>query len=217
MQLLFGIKSRFQLFFGVCVKQLMCNIFNLRKNVKDSEFGILYFSITYLLKCDTKINNLAFFFLFFFLRWDEKKKKGNNYIQASLCFGNSRCVYLLLYVDDIVIYHTQCSICYYCPYLSTLNTFWAQGLRAPPVFLGLQVDYMSLWLLFINGNTFANSWLNFTCLIQTLAPSPISSSSTLCISATSPLSDPTQSCSLVGSLQYAAFTKLDIAFVVILP
>ena len=124
MQLLFGIKSRFQLFFGVCVKQLMCNIFNLRKNVKDSEFGILYFSITYLLKCDTKINNLAFFFIFsFFFKVRRQKKKGNNYIQASLCFGNSRCVYLLLYVDDIVIYHTQCSICYYCPYLSTLNTF----------------------------------------------------------------------------------------------
>ena len=70
MQLLFGIKSRFQLFLEVCVKQLVCNIFNLRKNVKDSEFGILYFSITYLLKCDTKINNLAFSFL----RWDEKKK-----------------------------------------------------------------------------------------------------------------------------------------------
>ena len=63
MQLLFGIKSRFQLFFEVCVKQLVCNIFNLRKNVKDSEFDILYFSITYLLKCDTKINNLAFSFL----------------------------------------------------------------------------------------------------------------------------------------------------------
>ena len=55
-------------------------------------------------------------------------------------------------------------------------------------FLGLQVDYKFLWLLFINGNTFSNSWLNFTCLIQSLAPSSISSSSTLCISTTSPLS-----------------------------
>ena len=73
------------MFFGVCVKQLMCNIFNLWKNVKDSEFGILYFSITYLLKCDTKINNLAFFFFFLFLRWDEKKKKKVIIISKPLC------------------------------------------------------------------------------------------------------------------------------------
>ena len=212
MQLLFGIKSRFQLFFGVCVKQLMCNIFNLRKNVKDSEFGILYFSITYLLKCDTKINNLAFSFL----RWDEKKKV--IIISKPLCVLAIQGVSIYFSTLMILLYITHNVQFVITAHIYQLSTHFELKVLGPlRYFLGLQVDYMSLWLLFINGNTFSNSWLNFTCLIQTLAPSPISSSSTLCISATSPLSDPTQSCSLVGSLQYAAFTKPDIAFVVILP
>lgn len=190
----------------------MCNIFNLRKNVKDSEFGILYFSITYLLKCDTKINNLALSFL----RWDEKKKV--IIISKPLCVLAIQGVSIYFSTLMILLYITHNVQFVITAHIYQLSTHFELKVLGPlRYFLGLQVDYMSLWLLFINGNTFANSWLNFTCLIQTLAPSPISSSSTLCISATSPLSDPTQSCSLVGSLQYAAFTKPDIAFVVILP
>lgn len=99
-----------------------------------------------------------------------------------------------------------------------LSTYFELKVLEPlRYFLDLQVDYKSLWLLFINGNTFSNSWLNFTSNSKpcSMIPSPVSSSSTLCISTASPLFDPTQSRSLVGSLQYAAFTKPNIAFVAI--
>ena len=147
-----------------------------------------------------------------------RKKKKVIIISKPLCVLAIQGVSIYFSTLMILLYITHNVQFVITAHIYQLSTYFELKVLGPlRYFLGLQVDYMSLWLLFINGNTFANSWLNFTCLIQTLAPFPISSSSTLCISATPPLSDPTQSHSLVGSLQYAAFTKLDIAFVVILP
>uniref|UniRef100_A0A2N9J9G3 Uncharacterized protein n=1 Tax=Fagus sylvatica TaxID=28930 RepID=A0A2N9J9G3_FAGSY len=125
----------------------------------------------------------------------------------------STTVYLLLYVDDIIITgNNPTAISDIITQLS--NAFELKDLGPLRYFLGLQIDYKKVGL-FVHQHKYITDLLTkFHMTECKTASTPIATTSSLSTTTTDLLSDPTPYRSLVGALQYATFTRPDIAFAV---
>ena len=122
-------------------------------------------------------------------------------------------LYLLLYVDDIIITGTSPTL------LTTLisnlqTTFEVKDLGPLHYFLGLQLQYHDHGFS-VHQTKYATDLLNrfnmFTCKPSS---TPYFSVSRLTKTQGTALSDPTLFRSLVGALQYLTFTQPDLSFAV---
>jgi hypothetical protein len=122
-------------------------------------------------------------------------------------------VYLLLYVDDIII--TGNSSTAVSNIISQLSTaFELKDLGPLRYFLGLQIDYKKGGF-FVHQRKYLTDLLHkFTMTDCKAASTPIATTPILTSTTTDLLSDPTPYQSLVGALQYATFTRPDITFAV---
>uniref|UniRef100_A0A2N9J0P4 Cysteine-rich receptor-like protein kinase 10 n=1 Tax=Fagus sylvatica TaxID=28930 RepID=A0A2N9J0P4_FAGSY len=125
----------------------------------------------------------------------------------------STTVYLLLYVDDIIITgNNPTAISDIITQLS--NAFELKDLGPLRYFLGLQIDYKKVGL-FVHQHKYITDLLTKFHMTECKAAStPIATTSSLSTTTTDLLSDPTPYRSLVGALQYATFTRPDITFAV---
>ena len=122
-------------------------------------------------------------------------------------------IYLLLYVDDIIITGNDSSII--TTIISQLSTtFELKDLGPLRYFLGLQIDYTQSGLFVHQRKYLTDLLTKFHMLDSKAAPTPIVLVPALTLSDDGILSDPTPYRSLVGALQYATFTRLDITFAV---
>jgi hypothetical protein len=122
-------------------------------------------------------------------------------------------VYLLLYVDDIIITgNNSTAISNIISQLST--TFELKDLGPLRYFLGLQIDYKKAGF-FVHQHKYLTDLLHkFNMTDCKAASTPIATTPILTTTTTDVLSDPTPYRSLVGALQYATFTRPDITFAV---
>uniref|UniRef100_A0A2N9HA75 Reverse transcriptase Ty1/copia-type domain-containing protein n=1 Tax=Fagus sylvatica TaxID=28930 RepID=A0A2N9HA75_FAGSY len=122
-------------------------------------------------------------------------------------------VYLLLYVDDIIITGNSSSAV--SDIISQLSTaFELKDLGPLRYFLGLQIDYKKGGF-FVHQRKYLTDLLHkFTMTNCKAASTPIATTPLLTSTSTELLSDPTPYRSLVGALQYATFTRPDITFAV---
>jgi hypothetical protein len=122
-------------------------------------------------------------------------------------------VYLLLYVDDIIITGNNSSAV--SNIISQLSTaFELKDLGPLRYFLGLQIDYKKGGF-FVHQRKYLTDLLHkFTMTDCKAASTPIATTPLLTSTSTELLSDPTPYRSLVGALQYATFTRPDITFAV---
>jgi hypothetical protein len=122
-------------------------------------------------------------------------------------------VYLLLYVDDIII--TGNSSTAVSNIISQLSdAFELKDLGPLRYFLGLQIDYQKGGF-FVHQRKYLTDLLHkFTMTDCKPASTPIATTPLLTSTSTDLLSDPTPYQSLVGALQYATFTRPDITFAV---
>jgi hypothetical protein len=125
----------------------------------------------------------------------------------------STTVYLLLYVDDIIITgNNSTAISDIVSQLSAV--FELKDLGLLRYFLGLQIDYRKVGL-FVHQHKYVSDLLHkFQMSDCKTAPTPIATTPPLSTDHDATLSDPTPFRSLVGALQYATFTRPDIAFAV---
>jgi hypothetical protein len=125
----------------------------------------------------------------------------------------STTVYLLLYVDDIIITgNNSTAISDIVSQLSAV--FELKDLGLLRYFLGLQIDYKKV-RLFVHQHKYVSDLLHkFQMTDCKAAPTPIATTPPLSTDHDDALSDPTPFRSLVGALQYATFTRPDIAFAV---
>jgi hypothetical protein len=125
----------------------------------------------------------------------------------------STTVYLLLYVDDIIITgNNSTTISNIITQLST--AFELKDLGPLRYFLGLQIEYKKVGL-FVHQHKYITDLLNkFHMTECKAATTPIATTPPLSTTTTDLLFDPTPYRSLVGTLQYATFTRPDIAFAV---
>uniref|UniRef100_A0A2N9H210 Uncharacterized protein n=1 Tax=Fagus sylvatica TaxID=28930 RepID=A0A2N9H210_FAGSY len=122
-------------------------------------------------------------------------------------------IYLLLYVDDIIITGNNSSAV--SNIISQLSTaFELKDLGPLRYFLGLQIDYKKGGF-FVHQRKYLTDLLHkFTLTDCKAASTPIATTPLLTSTSTELLSDPTPYRSLVGALQYATFTRPDITFAV---
>uniref|UniRef100_A0A2N9GWR7 Reverse transcriptase Ty1/copia-type domain-containing protein n=1 Tax=Fagus sylvatica TaxID=28930 RepID=A0A2N9GWR7_FAGSY len=122
-------------------------------------------------------------------------------------------VYLLLYVDDIIITgNNSTAISNIISQLST--AFELKDLGPLRYFLGLQIDYKKVGF-FVHQHKYLTDLLHkFNMTDCKAASTPIATTPVLTTTTTDLLSDPTPYRSLVGALQYATFTRPDITFAV---
>ena len=125
----------------------------------------------------------------------------------------STTVYLLLYVDDIIITGNNSTAI--SDIISQLSaTFELKDLGPLRYFLGLQIDYKKV-RLFVHQHKYITDLLHkFQMTDCKAAPTPIATTPPISTDNNDALSDPTPFRSLVGALQYDTFTHLDIAFAV---
>jgi hypothetical protein len=125
----------------------------------------------------------------------------------------STTVYLLLYVDDIIITgNNSTAISDIVSQLSAV--FELKDLGLLRYFLGLQIDNKKVGL-FVHQHKYVSDLLHkFQMTDCKIAPTPIATTPPLSTDHDDALSDPTPFRSLVGALQYATFTRPDIAFAV---
>jgi hypothetical protein len=122
-------------------------------------------------------------------------------------------VYLLLYVDDIIITGNSSSAV--SDIISQLSTaFELKDLGPLRYFLGLQIDYKKGGFFVHQRKYLTNLLHKFTMTNCKAASTPIATTPLLTSTSTELLSDPTPYRSLVGALQYATFTRPDITFAV---
>jgi hypothetical protein len=122
-------------------------------------------------------------------------------------------VYLLLYVDDIIITGNDSSTI--TSIISQLSTaFELKDLGPLRYFLGLQIDYTKTGFFVHQRKYLTDLLTKFHMLDSKVVPTPIVLSPALTPSEDDVLSDPTAYRSLVGALQYATFTRPDITFAV---
>jgi hypothetical protein len=122
-------------------------------------------------------------------------------------------VYLLLYVDDIII--TRNSSIAVSNIISQLSTaFELKDLGPLRYFLGLQIDYKKGGF-FVHQRKYLTDLLHkFTMTDCKVASTSIATTPILTSTPTDLLSDPTLYWSLVRALQYATFTRPNITFAV---
>ena len=122
-------------------------------------------------------------------------------------------LYLLLYVDDIIITGTSPTLI--TDLISTLqNTFELKDLGPLHYFLGLQLQYHNSGFT-VHQTKYATNLLslfNMTSCKPSLTP--FISTSRLTPTQGQPFSEPTPFKSLVGALQYLTFTRSDLSFAV---
>jgi hypothetical protein len=120
-------------------------------------------------------------------------------------------IYLLLYVDDIIITGNNSSAV--SNIISQLSAvFELKDLGPLRYFLGLQIDYKKGGF-FVHQRKYLTDLLHkFTLTDCKAASTPIAT--TPLLTSTELLSNPTPYRSLVGALQYATFTRPDITFAV---
>ena len=122
-------------------------------------------------------------------------------------------IYLLLYVDDIIITGNNSSaVSNIISQLST--TFELKDLGPLRYFLELQIDYKKGGFFFHQRKYLTDLLHKFTVTDCKAASTPIATTPLLTSTSTEFLSDPTPYRNLVGTLQYATFTRPDITFVV---
>jgi hypothetical protein len=125
----------------------------------------------------------------------------------------STTVYLLLYVDDIIITGNNSTAI--SDIISQLSAaFELNDLGPLCYFLGLQIDYKKVGL-FVHQHKYITDLLHkFQMTDCKASPTPIATTPPISTDNNDALSDPTPFHSLVGALQYATFTRPDIAFAV---
>uniref|UniRef100_A0A2N9HLR0 Reverse transcriptase Ty1/copia-type domain-containing protein n=1 Tax=Fagus sylvatica TaxID=28930 RepID=A0A2N9HLR0_FAGSY len=127
--------------------------------------------------------------------------------------ANHDTLYLLLYVDDIIITGTSPSL------ITNLihqlqTTFELKDLGPLHYFLGLQLHYHSTGFS-VHQTKYASDLLQRFAMTNCKPSStPYSSTSRLTKDQGTPLVDPTSFRSLVGALQYLTFTRPDLSFAV---
>jgi hypothetical protein len=127
--------------------------------------------------------------------------------------ANHDTLYLLLYVDDIIITGTSPSL------ITNLihrlqTTFELKDLGPLHYFLGLQLHYHSTGFS-VHQTKYASDLLHRFAMTDCKPSStPYSSTSRLTKDQGTPLVDPTSFRSLVGALQYLTFTRPDLSFAV---
>uniref|UniRef100_A0A2N9ID50 non-specific serine/threonine protein kinase n=1 Tax=Fagus sylvatica TaxID=28930 RepID=A0A2N9ID50_FAGSY len=122
-------------------------------------------------------------------------------------------VYLLLYVDDIIITGNDSSVI--TSIISQLSTaFELKDLGPLRYFLGLQIDYTKSDLFVHQCKYLTDLLTKFHMIDSKAAPTPIVLTPALTPSDDDVLPDPTLYRSLIGALQYATFTRPDITFAV---
>nr|XP_023922767.1 uncharacterized protein LOC112034201 [Quercus suber] len=139
---------------------------------------------------------------------------------ASIVDGNlfilrhgSFLVYLLLYVDDIIVIGNSSS--FVSSIIKLLGTdFDLKDLGLLHSFLGLQIDYTSTGH-FVHQTKYASDLLQRFAMIDCKpCKTPCSPNHHLLPNDSPLLPDPKSYRSLVGALQYLTFTRLDLSFVV---
>uniref|UniRef100_A0A2N9E1A3 Reverse transcriptase Ty1/copia-type domain-containing protein n=1 Tax=Fagus sylvatica TaxID=28930 RepID=A0A2N9E1A3_FAGSY len=122
-------------------------------------------------------------------------------------------VYLLLYVDDIIITGNDSSVI--TSIISQLSTtFELKDLGLLRYFLGLQIDYTKSGFFVHQRKYLTDLLTKFHMIDSKAAPTPIVLTLAFTPSDDDVLPDPTPYRSLVGALQYATFTRPDITFAV---
>ncbi|XP_041009156.1 uncharacterized mitochondrial protein AtMg00810-like [Juglans microcarpa x Juglans regia] len=125
----------------------------------------------------------------------------------------SDCIYLLIYVDDILV--TGSSSLLISQFIASLSKYFpVKDLGLLHYFLGIEVHRTSSGL-FLSQTKYITDLLKRTNMHNCKAVStPMSSSEKLTVLDGCTYEDPQWYRSVVGSLQYLAFTRLDISFAV---
>jgi hypothetical protein len=122
-------------------------------------------------------------------------------------------VYLLVYVDDIIVLSSTAAISRLVCQL--LSEFSAKDVGVMPYFLGIEMFSPSCCRLLLRYRKYTLKLLARASMLKcTLVTTPMASSQRLCSSDGDALSseETTQYCNIVGGLQY--LTRLDLSFVV---
>uniref|UniRef100_A0A2N9E2R4 Integrase catalytic domain-containing protein n=1 Tax=Fagus sylvatica TaxID=28930 RepID=A0A2N9E2R4_FAGSY len=137
--------------------------------------------------------------------------KGNHQ-QAGLDFDNgSTVIYLLLYVDDIIL--TGSAPATIQALIRDLaQAFELKDLGPLKYFLGLQVEYTTSGLLVHQAKYATDLLVKHNMSTCKPCSTPFVPSSTSVLTESSFLSDPLSYRSLVGALQYLTFTRPDLSF-----
>lgn len=125
---------------------------------------------------------------------------------------NGACIYLLIYVDDILITGSSASQVH--ELIHKLNHIFAlKQLGKLDYFLGIKVRYLSSGALLLNQSKYIHDLLCKADMENSNSiGSPMVSSCRLSKFGTDSMSDATLYRSIVGALQYATLTRPDIAF-----
>lgn len=139
----------------------------------------------------------------------------NSLADASLFIynNNGTLLYLLVYVDDIIITGNNDSVVN--NFIQSLSTrFSLKDLGLLSYFLGIEVSRSRNGLL-INQHRYIADILHKTKMSNaTPATTPMCSTTPLTLHSGTPLADPTEYRATVGSLQYMSLTRPDISYAV---
>jgi histone deacetylase 1/2 len=126
--------------------------------------------------------------------------------------GNT--VYLLVYVDDIIITSNNSSLLQ--SFITQLNqAFSLKHLGSLDYFLGIEVNQLPNGSLLLTQSKYIRDLLNRTNMLEsTPVSTPMQSSCKLSKDGSPALSDPFMYRSVVGALQYATLTRPEISYVV---
>ncbi|KAL6324620.1 hypothetical protein AAG906_013433 [Vitis piasezkii] len=129
-----------------------------------------------------------------------------------LCSSN-HVVYLLVYVDDIILSGSDTLVSQFVDYLA--QRFSLKDLGPLSYFLGVEVVPHRLGILLSQRRYIQDLLIrtNMADAKPVLTPLP-TSSTTISLTSGTPLSDPTPYHAAVGSLQYLSLTRPDISFAV---
>ncbi|RVW26307.1 Retrovirus-related Pol polyprotein from transposon RE1 [Vitis vinifera] len=137
----------------------------------------------------------------------------NSIVDTSLFIFNNRgtILYLLVYVDDIIITGNNVEAAQ--TFIQQLSQrFSLKDLGPLTYFLGVEVTSHTNGL-FLSQRKYIADLLNRTHMTEAKpAPTPLATSPILTLQSGTPLSDPTEYRTVVGSLQYLSLTRPDIAY-----
>nr|KYP37002.1 hypothetical protein KK1_041843 [Cajanus cajan] len=126
----------------------------------------------------------------------------------------SNIVYLLVYVDDIII--TGNSSQFTQQLINQLNSIFSlKQLSKLDYFLGIEVRHLQNGSVLLTQSKYIRDLLQRTNMLEANAiSSPMLSSYKLSIHGSDTLADSTFYRSVVGALQYATITRLELSFAV---